>query len=283
MHPVLITGANGQLGRELIRQLPAEECFPATRKSLDITDAARARAFCHAEKPGAIVNCAAYTAVDAAESDPETAFAVNRDGPANLAAIAAEMDIPLVHISTDFVFDGTRPGLYTEDDPPNPLGVYGQSKLAGEQAVLAAYPRTMIIRTSWLYSGSGKNFVHTILKVAREKGHLRVVADQTGSPTWTADLAQAIQKILPQVEKGFGQIYHYSNLGLASWYDFAVAIVKMAGIGCHVEPIESHEFPTSALRPPNSAMNTKKIRQAFGLPIPYWRDSLQRCIDYNLK
>ena len=274
MNNILITGAQGQLGSELTTLLK-DRAIAASRADLDITNKDQVFDYCLKNKPEAIVNCAAYTAVDKAEEEKTQAFAVNEKGAANLAMA---LNIPFIHISTDFVYDGQKPGLYKEEHPVNPIGVYGKSKLAGEQAVLKANPQSMIIRTSWVYSSYGKNFVKTILRVAREKGHLRVVADQTVSPTYAFDLAQAIVKILPSVHKGYGQIFNYSNSGTISWFDFAKAIVEIGGVPCSIEPIETHEYPTPAARPANSALNTSKIRECFGLEIPYWRDSLYKCI-----
>ncbi|MDZ7761350.1 MAG: dTDP-4-dehydrorhamnose reductase [Desulfovermiculus sp.] len=281
MHTVLITGVKGQLGRELARLLPDETCFPSGRDALDITDEGQVLGYCRAIRPGAIVNCAAYTAVDTAESDVQTAYAVNEKGPENLARAARELDIPLIHISTDFVFDGTKPGMYSEDDIPNPLSVYGHSKLAGEQVVFRVYPQTMVIRTGWLYSGQGRNFFRTILKTAGQRDELRVVADQAGTPTYARDLAQAIGLILSRCALGRGQIFHYAQAGIASWYDFAWAIVRLAGLSCRVVPIETREYPTPARRPQYSVLNTKKIRRTFDLHIDHWQDALRRCMQEN--
>jgi dTDP-4-dehydrorhamnose reductase len=279
MKTILITGAKGQLGSELSRLIPSGKALPLARNNLDITREDMVLDFCQNHTPGVIVNCAAYTYVDKAEDESEAAFAVNEQGPRNLALAAQALDIPLVHVSTDFVFDGIKPGLYKEDDPTGPLGVYGRSKLAGEKAILATHEKSLIIRTSWVYSAFGKNFVKTILKIGGEKGHLRVVADQSGSPTHARDLAGAIVRIMPDIQRGFGQIFHYSNLGMTSWFDFATAIVRMAGISCSVEPIETHEYPTPSRRPVNSALSTGKIRRTFCLDIPYWQDSLKKCLE----
>lgn len=280
--PVLVTGANGQLGSELVRLMQIgkfkQSFLAACRNSLDITDALAVQDYCQANQPRAILNCAAYTNVDMAESEQEKAFAVNEKGPANLAASAATLDIPLIHISTDYVFDGNRPGMYHEDDPANPLGVYGLSKIAGEKILLASHAKAVIIRTGWLYSHNGKNFLRNILTAAHEKNHLHVVADQTGTPTYAKDLAEAILQILPRACQGFGQIFHYANEGVASWYDFAWVIVRNTGIACTVMPISSSEYPTPARRPMCSVLNKIKIKQTFNLSIPHWMESLEKCM-----
>jgi len=280
--PVLVTGAKGQLGRELVMLMQAgkfkQSFIPACQQTLDITNAIAVKDYCRTNQPRAIVNCAAYTNVDNAEYEQEKAFAVNEKGPANLAASAASLDIPLIHISSDYVFDGNRPGMYHEDDPTNPLGAYGLSKIAGENALLASRAKTVIIRTGWLYSRHGKNFFRTILTAACQKNHLHVVADQAGTPTYAKDLAEVILQILPRASQGFGQIYHYANEGVASWYDFAWAIVRNAGIDCTVLPIGSSEYPTPARRPMYSVLNKKKIRQAFDLSISHWMESLEKCM-----
>lgn len=281
-NPVLISGARGQLGLELARLLKAcagpQGCLPVGREVLDITKDKQVQEFCRANQPGAIVNCAAYTAVDKAETEPGAAFAVNEKGAQNLAQAARVLDIPIIHISTDFVFDGSKPGMYQEGDPARPLGVYGQSKLAGEKAVLAGQGKSLVIRTGWLYSSQGANFVQTILGAAKNKGRLRVVADQAGTPTYVPDLAGAIVKILPWAALGYSQVFHYANAGLASWFDFAMAIVKLSRIPCSILPIETHEYPRPAKRPMYSVLNTKKIRQVFGLSIPHWMESLEICM-----
>lgn len=276
MSKILVTGANGQLGHELIRLL-GDRAIGADRVMLDITDEKAVLAFCQTRQPSAIINCAAYTAVDKAESDQEAAFKANETGPKNLAQTAKMLDIPLIHISTDFVFNGLKSTPYTEEDIVSPLGVYGQSKLAGEKAVLTTHPKSLIIRTGWVYGAHGKNFVKTMLHYAKERGHLRVVFDQIGTPTYAADLARVITEILPQAHRGYGQIFHYADEGVASWYDFACAIVELGKIDCKVEPIEAVEYPTPAKRPAFSVLNKKKIKQAFGLTIPHWRESLERC------
>jgi dTDP-4-dehydrorhamnose reductase len=277
MSKVLITGANGQLGYELV-QLLGDRAIGADRSALDITDAKAVQAFCEGCQPDAIVNCAAYTAVDRAEEAIEAAYEANEAGALNLASAAKALDIPLIHISTDFVYDGCKSTPYVEEDGTNPLGVYGQSKLSGEKAVLAAHKKSLVIRTGWVYSTHGKNFVKTMLHYGKERGHLRVVFDQIGTPTYAADLARAIEQILPRVQEGYGQIFHYSDEGVASWYDFACAIIELGGIDCTIDPIEAVEYPTPAKRPPFSVLNKQKIKQTFDLKIPHWRESLRRCL-----
>jgi len=281
---VLVVGAQGQLGREMTRCLQSDNtgnpgCLPVDRDVLDITENGAVQAYCRAARPRAIINCAAYTDVDKAEKEAGKAFAVNKQGAKNLAEAAADLDIPLVHISTDYVFDGTKPGMYTEDDRPNPLGIYGQSKLAGEKAVFEVHDKSVVIRTGWLYSCHGTNFVKTILGAAEKRAYLRVVADQVGTPTYAAVLAEAIVQMLPVINKGYGHIFHYANEGVASWYDFAVATIAFSGISCTIEPVETSQYPTLAMRPAYSVLNKKKIKSAFGLSIPHWTDALKLCIN----
>lgn len=278
MAKVLVTGASGQLGYELSRLL-GEKFFGVDVNELDITDAHAVLSSFAGQEIEAIVNCAAYTAVDKAESERKEAFGVNEFGAKNIAALASKMNIPLIHVSTDFVFDGKKSSPYTEDDSVNPLSVYGASKLAGENAVLRECSSAVILRTSWLYSSHGKNFVKTMLHYGRERGHLRVIYDQVGTPTYAADLAAAIVHILPQAHKGFGQVFHFSNEGVASWYDFAHAILGIAGVPCTIEPIQTHEYPTPATRPQYSVMDKSHVKRTFSVVIPHWRDSLVKCLD----
>lgn len=278
---VLITGAGGQLGKELIWAIELESslaCVPLDRQTLDIVSPEQVLDACLEYRPGFIVNCAAYTKVDQAESEPDAAYGVNSKGAANLARAANRLGVCLVHISTDFVFDGKKTGMYHEDDPPHPQSIYGQSKLEGEKQVIQLHDQTIVLRTGWVYSSFGKNFVQTILRAARERDCLRVVADQVGTPTYARELAQAILRILPKADKGFGQIFHYANEGVASWYDLAWSIVRFAGLTCSVEPIESNEYPTAAKRPMYSVLSKKKIKQTFGLDMPHWMDSLHYCL-----
>lgn len=279
--PVLITGAYGQLGWEISRLAGKKgnaPCLCVDYDTLDVTNREAVLDYCRIHRPSFIINCAAYTSVDKAEEEQEAAFAVNEAGVKNLALGAAELDASFIHISTDFVFDGSKTALYGEDDVPNPLGIYGQSKLAGERAALETHEKSLVIRTSWLYSSHGTNFVRTILGAAKKHGHLRVVCDQVGTPTYAADLAGAILRVLEDPARGYGHVFHYSNEGVASWYDFATAIVNLARIGCAVDPVETFEYPTPAKRPAYTVLNKKKIRRVFGLTIPHWLESLEQCM-----
>ncbi len=281
MRRVLITGANGQLGSEL-RELSSsyeDTFFFADKSALDITDKDAVQSFVYENNIDAIVNCAAYTAVDKAESEPELADKINRLAVKNLAQIAKEKGATLVHISTDYVFDGKNYRPYLEDDATNPNGVYGISKLGGENEMVAINPKnSAIIRTSWVYSSYGQNFVKTIVRLAKERDGLGVVYDQIGTPTYAADLAKVILDILPRIKNESVEIYNYSNEGALSWYDFAKEIVKMSKLGCAVSPLESREYPTPAKRPHYSLLNKAKIKKDFGIEIPYWKDSLSECL-----
>ncbi|WP_320167915.1 dTDP-4-dehydrorhamnose reductase [Mangrovibacterium marinum] len=283
MH-ILITGANGQLGTEikkLAAQYPDWQFSFADLPELDITNQAQLEARIQSDKITAIINCAAYTAVDKAESDIETAEAVNATGPGILAQLAAKHHLLFIHISTDFVFDGQNWLPYTEDQPTNPISVYGSTKLKGEQLALENNPQTVIIRTSWLYSAHGNNFVKTMQRLGANREQLTVIFDQIGTPTWAADLAQTCLTILANPETGKSKtgIYHFSNEGVASWYDFAVEIMQQSNINCQVLPIETKDYPTPAKRPAFSVMNKAKIKQTFGIAIPHWKESLEKCIE----
>ena len=270
---LLVTGANGQLGQEL-RLLLGNRAVYAGRAELDIADEAAVKAFFEAQSFDFVINCAAYTAVDKAEDDAEAADRANRLGPALLARYGRRM----VHVSTDYVFDGTSCRPYRENDAPNPVSVYGRTKLAGEEAVLNEAETAVIIRTAWVYSSFGKNFVKTMRRLGAERDSLGVVFDQVGTPTYAADLASAIVAMLPQIAPGMKDVYHYSNEGVTSWYDFAVAIMEESGLSCAVRPIESADYPTRAARPAFSVLNKAKIKKDFGLSIPHWRDGLKRCL-----
>lgn len=269
----LVTGADGQLGREL-RTLLGDSAVYAGRKELDIGDEGAVHAFFKAQKFDFVINCAAYTAVDKAEGDFENADRTNRLGPALLAKHGRR----ILHISTDYVFDGTACRPYKEADAVNPLSVYGATKLAGENAVLHGAETAAVIRTSWLYSSFGTNFVKTMRRLGAERESLGVVFDQIGTPTYAADLASAIAAMLPQIKPGMKEVYHYSNEGVASWYDFAVAIMEESGLACAVCPLETGEYPAKAARPACSVLNKAKVRRDFGLAIPHWRDGLKRCL-----
>ncbi len=288
---ILLTGANGQLASDLSPRL-AKEGFSVRgldSKSLDITDKAKVLEEVNRTKPDIIINCGAYTQVDLAEEEREKAFKVNKDGPANLAEAAGDVAAALVHISTDFVFDGLRSTPYGETEKTNPLGVYGQSKLEGEGEVARRLKEHIIVRASWVYGVYGKgghNFVKTILKYAAERDFLNVVYDQVGTPTWTADLADALVKIVNSLEEGrtdYG-IYHYSNEGVASWYDFADSILEEARLSgasfrcAAIKPILTSEYPTLARRPAYSVLDKSKIKNTFAITIPHWRASLRNML-----
>lgn len=270
----LVVGANGQLGSELKLQLQSKAVY-VDRTELDITDKAAVEAFVAQHQFEAIINCAAYTAVDKAESDEKVAELINVEGPRNLAATG----LPLVHISTDYVFDGTACRPYSEDDEPNPQTAYGRTKLAGEKAVMETAQTAVIIRTAWLYSTFGNNFVKTMRKLGAERDSLNVVFDQVGTPTYAKDLASAIAAILPQMKAGTKEIYHFSNEGVCSWYDFALAVMAQSDLNCEVLPIESKDYPTPAKRPHYSVLNKTKIKRDFGIKINNWAVSLAECVE----
>lgn len=287
---VLVTGANGQLGQE-IRKVAHDCSCPSDKKifytdvnkntdidELDIASLSSIRTYVNNNKINFIVNCAAYTAVDKAESEPAKAELINKIGPANLAKVCVEFDIPLIHISTDFVFDGTKKTPYLETDKANPMSVYGKTKLDGEEEIIKQNGTFIIIRTSWLYSEYGNNFVKTIIKHAQEKTELKVVNDQIGSPTYAEDLADVILQMIPRIKKGTKEIFHYSNEGVASWYDFAVKIVELKKLNCKILPIETKDYPTAAQRPAYSVMDTTKMKKYFDIKITTWQDSLKKCI-----
>jgi dTDP-4-dehydrorhamnose reductase len=281
MFNILVTGSNGQVGSE-IRALHADypyNFFFTDRSALDITDATAVEKFIEANNINTIINCAAYTAVDKAESDEANADAINHLAVKNFALTCKEKNIKLIHISTDYVFDGKNYKPYTEEDTTNPEGIYGKTKLDGEKALLHVSPaNSLIIRTSWVYSSFGANFVKTMLRLGREKEHLGVIYDQVGTPTYARDLARAILDILPNIKNEKTEIYNYSNEGVLSWYDFAKEIMRMAKLECKVNPIETKEYPTPATRPHYSLLNKSKIKQEFGITIPYWKDSLDECL-----
>lgn len=268
----LITGAKGQLGTELSKLLP--NAIKSDVDTLDITDERAVNEFVKKNKIDTIINCAAYTAVDKAEDNKDLATAINVVGPYNLAKTGKK----IVHISTDYVFDGMGHRPYTSLDKTIPLSVYGKTKLTGEMAVLQNASVPIIIRTAWLYSPYGNNFVKTMRKLGAEKKSINVVADQIGTPTYAADLAAAIVKILPQMNKQNSGIYHFTNMGVCSWYDFATEIMELSGLNCVVKPITSLEYPTRATRPFYSVLDKTKIQKTFGLEIDHWKKSLQKCI-----
>ena len=278
MNNILVTGGNGQLGSELKELAPNYSdynFFFTDVKQLDITNHKAAKEFIELKNINTIINCAAYTAVDKAESEIKLANDINHLAVANFAQIAKDYKIKLIHISTDYVFDGTNHKPYLETDIPNPQSVYGQTKLDGEVAMQNINPaNSVIIRTSWVYSRFGNNFVKTMLRLAETMDEINVVSDQVGSPTNAIDLAKAIMDILPQINKETVELFHYSNQGVCSWYDFAKAIFEIKKIDVILNPIESINFPTPAKRPYYSMLNKKRIKEKYSLFIPYWRESL---------
>ncbi len=280
---LLITGALGQLGteiRRLAKNYPNFEMFFTSSKELDITDALLLKNFIIEHEIEAVVNCAAYTAVDEAENNAELAYRVNEKGIQNIVHVLEETGGKLIHISTDYVFDGSSSVPYTEKDAVSPLGIYGNSKYNGEQHVLNAAINGIVIRTSWLYASVGTNFVKTMMRLGAERSELGVIFDQVGTPTYARDLAKVCLDILSQHEvlNEKGQLYHYSNEGVASWYDFAKTIMEINALNCVVKPIESKAYPTPAKRPHYSVLNKNKIKNDFDIEIPYWRDSLKDCL-----
>jgi dTDP-4-dehydrorhamnose reductase len=279
MPKVLVTGSKGQLGSELKDLVSDENFYFTDRDTLDIADKEAVEKFCKENSIDTIINCAAYTAVDKAEEDVENADRINHLAVKYLAEVAKENGIKLVHVSTDYVFDGENFKPYVESDATNPNGVYGSTKLAGEEAIKKVNPHnTIIIRTSWVYSSFGANFVKTMLRLGKERDALGVIFDQGGTPTYAKDLAQAILDILPKIKSETVEIYNYSNEGVLSWYDFAKEIMKMAKIACKVNPIETKAYPTPAKRPHYSLLNKAKIKETFKIEIPYWKDGLDDCL-----
>lgn len=281
MCKVLVTGGNGQLGRAIkdaSKKYKFEFIYTDT-DDFDIADYDQVSDALDKINPDIIINCAAYTAVDNAEEDQDIAFLINTEAVENLASQCYERNIFLIHISTDYVFDGRNFKPYKEHDPTNPLSVYGISKLSGERNMIMASCNGVIIRTSWLYYQNGNNFVSTMLRLADEKKSLNVVCDQIGSPTYAGDLANVIMKIIENRSLVTDvETYHYSNEGVCSWYDFASAIIDIAEKKCKVMPLKSSEYPTRAQRPHYSVLDKSSIKEKFGLTIPNWRDSLANCI-----
>lgn len=275
----LITGANGQLGLCLKDLLGQNGAIYTDAADLDITDFAALEAFAEKHLFEAIINCAAYTNVDKAEDEPELARQINALGPANLARLSARLQIPLVHVSTDYVFDGTAHTPLREDDPVRPLGVYGQTKREGEEAVLQLAHTAAVVRTAWLYSPYGKNFVKTMLNLGREREEIRVVADQIGTPTYAPHLAQAILQLLPRLVKGHKELYHFTDEGVASWYDLAYYAVRQAGLKARVLAIATHEYPTKAVRPAFSVLDKSRIKKAFGIVPDHWTKGVDECLE----
>jgi len=279
---ILITGSNGQLGSEfraIAREHPHFRFIFTDVGELDITNSNRLDEFFRSEAPDVVINCAAYTAVDKAEDEPEKAIWINRDAVANLAGACSLYDTFMVHISTDYVFDGNSSRPYTENDIPSPTSVYGLSKLDGEESMQACLQKGLIIRTSWLYSSFGNNFVKTILRRCNQPSSLGIVTDQTGSPTYGRDLARAILNILPDaMASNELEILHYSNEGSCTWYELAQEIVKLSATGCRIHPILTKDFKSRAVRPVYSVLDNTKARKKYGLTIPGWKVSLKECI-----
>jgi dTDP-4-dehydrorhamnose reductase len=284
MAVILVTGANGQLGNELkvvSKKFYGYDFIFTDVDSLDLTSKEQTDAFIQKAKPDWIVNCAAYNFVDKAESEPDAAMLINGTAVNNIAESIKGTECRFIHISSDYIYSGSASIPYNELSVPEPQSAYGKSKLAGEKYALLHHG-SMVIRTSWLYSTFGNNFVKTILRHAGEKESLRVVFDQIGTPTYAADLAEAIISIISGVIRNqFAMnagIYNYSNEGVCSWYDFAVEIVNEAGLKCHINPIHSAEFQMAAKRPAYSVMDKTKIKENYNITIPHWRDSLKRCM-----
>jgi dTDP-4-dehydrorhamnose reductase len=277
---ILVTGANGQLGSE-IKYLSKFHNINFTFtdiEELDITSMDEIEGFFSSQEFGYIINCAAYTAVDKAEEEKEEADLANHIAVKNLAVMSSKFNAKLIHISTDFVFDGSSSIPFTEEDKTNPVSVYGKTKLAGEKAVLKHGSEVIIIRTSWLYSSFGNNFVKTMIGLTKKRNSIGIVFDQLGTPTYARDLAEAVLNIINSQDFLTG-VYHYSNEGVASWYDFTKAIVEIAGIKCSIDPIETYQYPTPAKRPAYSILNKAKIKKAYNMEIPYWKTSLEKCIN----
>lgn len=277
---ILVTGANGQLGNEIRRRsVGCNHHFTFTDVAeLDITDAAAVLEMASNTKAEFIINCAAYTNVDKAEDDEQTAHLINCTATANLAAAAKQVGATLIHVSTDYVFDGCGCTPYTEEAAVAPTGAYGRTKLAGEQAVAESGCKHIIIRTAWLYSPFGRNFVKTMRTLTAERELLQVVFDQVGSPTYAGDLADAILHIVEGGTREAYGTYHYSNEGVCSWYDFAKEICEMSGNACEIRPCHSNEFPSKVARPHYSVLDKTKIKTTFGISIPHWKESLAVCI-----
>ncbi len=282
IHTILVTGANGQLGNELkiiAPQFPGYRFLFITKEELPIDDFDAVSEYFSEHQVVYCINCAAYTAVDKAEKEKETAFLINAEATANLARVCKQQYVHLIHISTDYVFDGTSKQPYKETDPTCPVNTYGESKLKGEQLVLQNNPSTVIIRTSWLYSSFKNNFVKTMLRLMKEKDSINVVNDQFGCPTYAADLAAAIMQIISSGKYNDNPgIYNYTNAGKTSWYEFALTIKKITGNVCIVNPVSTAQYPTAAKRPKYSVLDTTKIKEVFNVTIPEWKYSLEKCL-----
>jgi dTDP-4-dehydrorhamnose reductase len=287
MTTILITGANGQLGQEfkhIAATYPTFQFVFADRQTMDISNPEVVESFLHQNHIDFCINCAAYTAVDKAETEQAEAFRQNAEATGILAYFCSLQNIPLIHISTDYVYHTAQNTPFTEDDMPNPKGIYAKSKFAGEYAAFEKNSKVLVIRTSWVYSTFGNNFVKTMLRLGAERPSLNIVFDQIGSPTYARDLAKAILYIIQEIQvkqldwEEISGVYNYSNEGVTSWYDFATAIFELRQISCRTFPIESKEYPTPAQRPPFSLMNKNKIKTTFNLDIPHWRESLKEML-----
>ena len=282
---ILVTGANGQLGmelRDLSPRFPQFEFVFVSREELPVDNFSALKDFFRRHLPQFFINCAAYTKVDAAESHKEEAFLINAKAVSVIADLCRQNETKLIHISTDYVFDGSGTEPYDEESPTNPVSVYGASKLAGEHHAMEMDPGTIIIRTSWVYSSYGNNFVNTMLRLMKERTEINVVKDQVGSPTYAADLAEAILHIIANcqlpIANWFPGIYNFSNDGVISWYDFAVAIKELTESQCKINPIPTSQYPTPAKRPMYSVLDKTKIQETFNIELKNWRDSLATCL-----
>jgi dTDP-4-dehydrorhamnose reductase len=275
---ILVTGANGQLGQCLKDVLASSSLF-ASRQDLDITSQEEVLRYFKNHKPSLCINTAAYTQVDLAEEESDQAYLINAEALKNLCLACNELNITLVHISTDYVFDGKKDEAYSEDDLVGPLGIYGKSKLAGEEIVQSMANSYLIMRTSWVYSEYGKNFVKTMLRLANQKDEISVVHDQWGNPTYAKDLALALKKISEKNLEGIKELYHYSHDGKISWAQFAEEIFRQKGLKTKVRPIETKDFPSNTPRPSNSSFSKDKIKSDLGIKIPDWKEGLSRCLE----
>ncbi len=281
MQTILITGSNGQLGSEMqqaAKRFPNFNYIFTDVAELDICDKATLNDFVVENEVNFIVNCAAYTAVDKAEDDVDLCYKINCEAVKNIGEVAKANNVKAVHVSTDYVFDGTNHVPYTEDMPVCPSSVYGKSKLEGEQVLMESCEEAVIIRTSWLYSSFGNNFVKTMMKLGTERDNLNVIFDQVGTPTYAADLAETILNVINH-ESFVPGIYHFSDEGVCSWYDFTKTIHRIANITCNVQPIETKDYPVRTPRPHYSVLNKAKIKSTYGISIPHWEESLTKCIN----
>ena len=280
---ILVTGANGQLAneiKELTSGFPDFKFVFTRREDLPIENKNAIESFFEKEPIHYCINCAAYTAVDKAESEKELSFLINAEAVGNLAAICKNHQAKFIHISTDYVYDGNKGEPLKETDSVGPVNIYGSSKLKGEELAIEKNSSSLIIRTSWVYSSFGANFVKTMLRLFKEKDHLNVVSDQVGSPTYAADLAEVIMRFVQKMESGqsFSGIYNYSNAGITNWYAFASAIRDVSNSDCDIQPTKTSSYPTPAKRPLYSVLNTSKIKEALQIEIPFWKDSLEKCL-----